>query len=149
MIDQKTIKKEAKKSIKKHYFRSIILVFVCSLLLAGGFNFTTKNIIDVPGAQKEASKIINNKNVLFTGGKTKIYKEKLPYAEFTNVIIGDINGDGAINSADLLKIRQHLLGTKVLNGAYFLSSDINYDDTINSADLLRIRQHLLGTKPIE
>ena len=94
-------------------------------------------------------KIINNKNVLFTGGKTKIYKEKLPYAEFTNVIIGDINGDGAINSADLLKIRQHLLGTKVLNGAYFLSSDINYDDTINSADLLRIRQHLLGTKPIE
>ena len=94
-------------------------------------------------------KIINNKNVLFTGGKTKIYKEKLPYAEFTNVIMGDINGDGAINSSDLLKIRQHLLGTKVLNGAYFLSSDINYDDTINSADLLRIRQHLLGTKPIE
>ena len=56
MIDQKTIKKEAKKSIKKHYFRSIILVFVCSLLLAGGFNFTTKNIIDVPGAQKKQAK---------------------------------------------------------------------------------------------
>ena len=57
MINQKIIKKEAKKNIKKHYFRSIILVFVCSLLLAGGFNFTTKNIIDVPSAQKEASKI--------------------------------------------------------------------------------------------
>ena len=27
MIDQKAIKKEAKKSIKKHYFRSIILVY--------------------------------------------------------------------------------------------------------------------------
>ena len=54
-----------------------------------------------------------------------------------------------INSADLLKIRQHLLGTNILSGAYFLSSDINYDYTINSADLLRVRQHLLGTKPIE
>ena len=42
MIDQKTIKKEAKKSIKKHYFRSIILVFVCSLLLAGGLTLQQK-----------------------------------------------------------------------------------------------------------
>ena len=77
MIDQKTIKKEAKKSIKKHYFRSIILVFVCSLLLAGGFNFTTKNIIDVPGAQKEASKIINNKKISGTEVLDEIEK-KLP-----------------------------------------------------------------------
>ena len=71
------------------------------------------------------------------------------YKEYTNVVIGDINGDGATNSADLLKVRKHLLGTNTLSGAYFLSSDINYDNTINSADLLRIRQHLLGTKPIE
>ena len=94
------------------------------------------------------SKTINNKNVLYTGGKTKIYKDNNPYIEFINVIIGDINGDGSINSADLLKVRQHLLGTVSLSGAYFIASDINYDNTINSADLLRVRQHLLGTKPI-
>ena len=95
------------------------------------------------------TKTINNKKVLYTGGKTRITKELNLYREYTNVVIGDINGDGAINSADLLKIRQHLLGTNILTGAYFLSSDINYDNTINSADLLRVRQHLLGTKPIE
>ena len=53
-----------------------------------------------------------------------------------------------INSADLLRVRQHLLGNVSLTGEYFLSSDINYDNSINSADLLRIRQHLLGSKPI-
>ena len=95
------------------------------------------------------TKTINNKKVLYTGGKTRITKELNLYREYTNVVIGDINGDGAINSADLLKIRQHLLGTNIFTGAYFLSSDINYDNTINSADLLRVRQHLLGTKPIE
>ena len=95
------------------------------------------------------TKTINNKKVLYTGGKTRITKELNLYREYTNVVIGDINGDGAINSADLLKIRQHLLGTNILTGAYFLSSDINYDNTINSADLLRVRQDLLGTKPIE
>ena len=95
------------------------------------------------------NKIVEDKKVLFTGAKTKIYKNGNLYKEYTNVVIGDINGDGATNSADLLKVRKHLLGTNTLSGAYFLSSDINYDNTINSADLLRIRQHLLGTKPIE
>ena len=94
-------------------------------------------------------KEINNKKILYTGGKTRIMHNTDLYKEFTNVVIGDINGDGKINSADLLKIRQHLLGTNVLNGAYFLSSDINYDNTINSADLLRVRQHLLGSKLIK
>ena len=94
------------------------------------------------------SKVVNGKNVLYTGGETRITKGLNLYAKYTNVVIGDINGDGAINSADLLKIRQHLLRTNILSGVYFLSSDINYDNTINSADLLRVRQHLLGTKPI-
>ena len=94
------------------------------------------------------TKIINNRQVLYTGGKTRITYGANLYREYTNAVIGDINGDGATNSADLLKIRQHLLGTNILSGVYFLSSDINYDSTINSADLLRVRQHLLGTKPI-
>ena len=77
MINQRLIKKEAKKNIKKHYFRSVILVFVCSLLLAGGFNFTTKNLIDIPAAQKEANKIINNKKISGTEVLDEIEK-KLP-----------------------------------------------------------------------
>lgn len=93
-------------------------------------------------------KTINNQNILFTGGKTKIYKSGQLYDELINIVMGDINGDGAINSADLLKVRQHLLGINYLSGIYFKSSDINYDQTINSADLLRVRQHLLEIKPV-
>ena len=91
----------------------------------------------------------SNNNILYTGGKTKIYKNQDVYAEYINIVIGDINGDGAINSADLLKIRQHLLSINILTGPFYIASDINYDSNINSADLLRVRQHLLGTKSIE
>ena len=103
------------------------------------------NIVVSPGYSVSVD---STNNLIFTGSKTKIYDSGNLIKEFTNVVTGDINGDGIINSADLLKIRQHLIGVKPLNGIYFTASDINYDNTVNSADLLRIRQHLIGTKTI-
>lgn len=68
---------------------------------------------------------------------------------YTVVIYGDLTGDGKINSADLLKMRQHLQGTTTLTGAYFKAGNLANTSSINSADLLKMRQHLLGTNPIK
>lgn len=70
-------------------------------------------------------------------------------SEFIIVIAGDSTGDGIINSADLLKIRQHLLEFITLKDEYFKASDITKDNIINSADLLKVRQHLLGMLEIK
>jgi len=127
---------ETNNYINKIIVNTEVNLFTSNIILGYGYG------IDVD------TKTVNNKQLLYTGGKTRITKGLDLYKEYTNIVIGDINGDAAINSADLLKVRQHLLGINILKGVYFLSSDINSDNVINSADLLRVRQHLLGTKPI-
>ena len=68
---------------------------------------------------------------------------------YTFVLYGDLTGDGVINSADLLRMRQYLLGKVSLSGAYLESARlVNVSGNINSADLLRMRQYLLGQKNI-
>ena len=64
--------------------------------------------------------------------------------KYEAVVKGDLTGDGTVNSADLLRLRQHLLGNNILKGAYASSSELTGDDNINSADLLKLRQYLLG-----
>jgi uncharacterized repeat protein (TIGR02543 family) len=112
-------------------------------------NYTSNFVLNYGYGINVETVTIDQEEVLYTGGKTTITKGLTEYRVFTNVVTGDVNGDGAINSADLLRIRQHLLNTITLNGAYARAADINYDNSINSADLLRERQHLLGTKVIE
>lgn len=91
---------------------------------------------------------LEDKDLLYTGSKTSIYRGSNVYADYINIVIGDIDGDAEVTSSDLLKVRQHLIGTKVLDGIYLLSADIDDDAEITSSDLLRIRQHLIGTKVI-
>jgi len=61
MYNRKTLKKNARYSIKKNYFHNVIVVFICTLLLTGGFNYTTKNVLHVP-IENENNKIINKKS---------------------------------------------------------------------------------------
>ena len=58
--------------------------------------------------------------------------------------MGDTNGDGLINSADLLKVRQHLLETNRLNGSYLKAALMAGGVNVNSADLLKLRQYLIN-----
>ncbi len=65
--------------------------------------------------------------------------------DYTVVILGDVNGDGEVNSTDFMQIRRSFLGTFGLGGASLIAADVNSDGEINSTDFMRIRRHFLGT----
>ena len=87
---------------------------------------------------------VDEERLVYTGGKTTIKKGTEIYAQFTNVVRGDPEGDGEINSGDLLAVRLHLLKMQTLTGAYFQAADTDEDEELTSADLLAIRLHLIG-----
>ena len=94
--------------------------------------------------QNKDINIKTSTNIISTGTEISYGVEK-----YTVVIYGDINGDGKINSADLLKMRQHLIGTLELKGSNKKAAALVNGNTINSADLLKLRQHLLGINNIK
>lgn len=70
--------------------------------------------------------------------------------EYNLIIYGDINGDGKINSVDLLVLQRHILEIEILDSISQKAGNINKDGKKpNSSDLLKIQRHILGLKVIE
>lgn len=106
------------------------------------YKIEESNILVIPGITLD--KIDKNATgELKTGGKIKLNGK-----EYTAVVLGDINGDAGIDSADLLAVRKHLLSKTTLTSPYIEAADINGDNKVDSADLLAIRKQLLGKAKI-
>jgi len=91
------------------------------------------------------TKTVNSKKLLYTGGKTKIYKNGVIYKEFTNTVVGDPSGDGVISYLDYVKVYNHIQKTKnpssskqLLQGVYLLAADMSKDNKITYLDYVKI-----------
>lgn len=69
---------------------------------------------------------------------------------FKVIIYGDVNGDGLINSLDVLILQKYILETKEITGIYLKAGNISKNGNLpNSLDVLKIQKHILETKLIE
>lgn len=84
-----------------------------------------------------------------TGQVLQLVSGSTVHASFPIVIYGDVSGDGAVTSKDLLLAQKHILGVSALSGAYLKAADSGKDGKVTSADLLRTQKQILGiTSPI-
>lgn len=123
-----------------------------------GFKTSENNIVCQPKITVSNIKAVA-KDAIIKKGDTVIedtanvgtgYKLTLEDKTYTIVVLGDVNGDNEINSADLLTIVKHLKGTlKITQECEMKSADVNKDGEINSADLLSIVKYLKGSIKIE
>ena len=121
---------------------------------ASGFKASGTNLVCQPNITVSNIKAVA-KDVIIKKGSTVIadtakvgtgYILTLSDKTYTIIVLGDVNGDTEINSADLLTVVRHLKGTPSITQEYVKkSADINKDGEINSADLLCIVKYLKGS----
>ena len=82
-------------------------------------------------------------NTLYTADLRfeKISPPTNSYVSMQKYLIGDVNGDGTIDSADSLMAMQYSVGTTSLTDMQKVRADVNFDGSINSTDSMMINQY--------
>ena len=86
-----------------------------------------------------------NSDKVGTGTVVNLYLNGSKVDSITVVILGDLDGNGYVNTTDYLRVKAYLLGTFSFNAAQLAAADVDTSDSINSTDYLRIKSHFLGT----
>lgn len=85
-----------------------------------------------------------------TGSKISVKENGSIIKVYKIIIYGDANGDGKINSTDLLVIQRHILEIENLKEIFKKASNIRKDGKKpTSVDLLLIQRHILDLQKIE
>lgn len=110
-------------------------------------SITTDLEVELVNAQNE---ILQDTAVVGTGNKIRIKESGKVLREYKIIVYGDSNGDGKINSVDLLVLQRHILEIQPIEEIYRKASNINKTGKKpTSVDLLLIQRHILGLQIIE
>lgn len=120
-------------------------------------NNTTNGITSIPNSTIADLKELLGAEIVVKNSKEEIVSDESNLAtcyvvndKYTISVLGDVSGDGVVNSADLLSIQKDLLKVKEIDiQCRKKAADVNQDGVINSADLLKIQKQLLGVSNIE
>ena len=94
--------------------------------------------------------ILANDTIIGTGSKIHVKQDGKILKEYQIILYGDVNGDGKINSVDLLVLQRHILEIETLDEVYQKAANIRKTvSKPSSVDLLLIQRHILGLKIIE
>ena len=96
--------------------------------------------------------LLQSQDLVGTGSKVQIFTNtdvQTLIAEYEIIIYGDVDGNGKINSVDLLKLQRHILEIEELDFLSQKAGNINKNGKKpTSVDLLLIQRHILGLKQI-
>ena len=93
---------------------------------------------------------IEKNELVGTGSVIKIIDNGEIIIEYNVIMYGDIDGNGKINSVDLLVLQRHILEIEKLKGVFIKAGNIRKDGkNPTSVDCLLIQRHILGIQTIK
>ena len=134
-MNRKDLKKKAKTTINHHYFRNVIFLFICTLLLSGGFSYNKESILEVDLVNEHIADIFNNKDltsneiinqILNKTEHQKKIEDKLNniyYDGVLSVFFQEITSSGSLTFGLLNGINKLFLEEKVEIGVLIIISN--------------------------
>lgn len=94
---------------------------------------------------------LSDNSLVGTGSVLKIYDNNGMFlGSYKFILYGDLNGDGRINSTDLLVLQRHILEIQLLQGVFYKAGNISKNNkNPSSYDSLLIQRHILSLKIIK
>ncbi len=89
---------------------------------------------------KQSGVVATGDKVIITiGSETK---------EYEIVIYGDVNGDGKIKATDYVLIKNKIMGSITLSGAYLEAADVDHNKQVKATDYVKIKNMIMGAGTI-
>ena len=128
--------------------------------IISGFNYKNMNVNSIKSListkydiqiENYKGEILEGNQLVGTNSKIKIIDEtQNTILEYKIILYGDINGDGKINSVDLLVLQRHILEIEKIDEIFQKAGNINKNGKKpTSVDLLLIQRHILELQIIE
>ena len=124
-----------------------------------GLDYTKNTVSDIKNLittdleieiRNNQDKVLTETELVGTGCKIIVKENGQILREYKIILYGDANGDGKINSVDLLVLQRHILEIDELEEIYRKATNINKNGKKpTSVDLLLIQRHILGLQIIK
>lgn len=86
--------------------------------------------------------LLNDQDIVPTGAIIKLIVNEKEYDAKTLVVLGDVNKDGEVTIADLMKTQSSILGAS-LSEIETLAADVSGDEVVAINDFMMIQSHIL------
>jgi hypothetical protein len=90
-------------------------------------------------------KALGNSEAVGTGAKINLYSNGKVTDTLTVVVMGDVDGTGAVDSTDYMRIKAAMLKTSSLDTLQTQAADVDENGTIDATDYMRIKAHFIGS----
>ena len=138
-----------------HFDTSLIV----NSLEVSGIDYTANKVLDIKDKittdleieiSNYQGKVLEDTDIVGTGSKIRVKEDGKVLRQYQIIVYGDTNGDGKINSVDLLVLQRHILGIEEVKPIFKKAGNIAKNGKKpTSVDLLLIQRHILGLQIIE
>lgn len=92
--------------------------------------------------------VIGGSSLVGTGTTVNLYNGTERVDSVTVIILGDVDGNGLVDTTDYLRAKATFLGTYTMNNVERRAADIDGNGMIDTGDYTKIKNHLLRTQSL-